>query len=285
VLGVGWRRIVAGAPNVASANSLRVDSSNPGPPGSIIDPLGQPPVRCNGALLRKRPERKMRAGKIRTTGTTHTNRGRRLGLAHRWRLAPMNVSDEAIRDFIRPAIRAVPGTLARSLMPCEVSLPARLAGGRVASRWVVTENALEIALASEGIEPHDLTLELLVCLGQALWDVVSREQYSAWLALLRAEIQEQTTGEIDEQALAEKRALLSSRAAAQSSHRLERYARASFAGTAAEYVHCLWHDVTIRSGVEYLPPHCLRRRLELMAQWFPPDRGYRLFPSAASTGS
>jgi hypothetical protein len=197
----------------------------------------------------------------------------------------MGVPGETIHDFIRPAIRAVPRALARRLMPCEISLPARLARGRVASRWVVTENALEIAVASEGIEPHDLALELLVCLGQALWDLIRPEEYSAWLALLRAEIQEEITGEIDEQALAEKRRLLSSRAAARSTRRLEKYARASFAGAAAEYVHCLWHDVTVRTGPEHLPPHCLRRRLELMAQWFPPDRGYRVFPSRPRTRS
>jgi hypothetical protein len=35
---------------------------------------------------------------------------------------------------------------------------------------------------------------------------------------------------------------------------------------AAEYVHCLWHDVTIRTGEEYLPAPQLRRRLELLAR-------------------
>jgi hypothetical protein len=53
------------------------------------------------------------------------------------------------------------------------------------------------------------------------------------------------TGEIDEQALEEKRWLLSSAVLARSRNRLLRYAGASFASTAAEYVHCLWHDVTV----------------------------------------
>jgi hypothetical protein len=59
---------------------------------------------------------------------------------------------------------------------------------------------------------------------------------------------------------------------------LESYGFASFAGTAAEYVHCLWHEVTVRQGPDHLPPQWLRRRLELLAGWFPPDPGYRLFP-------
>jgi hypothetical protein len=50
-------------------------------------------------------------------------------------------------------------------------------------------------------------------------------------------------------------------------------------GTAAEHVHCLWHEVTIRIGPDYLPAERLRQRLKLMARWFPPDRGHRLFPA------
>jgi hypothetical protein len=98
--------------------------------------------------------------------------------------------------------------------------------------------------------------------------------------LLCDEISMGIEGEIDEQALDEKRSLFESRSHAKSGQRLTRYGRSSFAGTAAEYVHCLWHEVTVRTGPDYLPVVPLRRRLELMARWFPPNRGYRLFPAA-----
>ena len=97
--------------------------------------------------------------------------------------------------------------------------------------------------------------------------------------LLCDEISMGIEGEIDEQALEEKRTLFKSRSHANSGRRLTRYGRSSFAGTAAEYVHSLWHEVTIRTGPDYLPALPLRRRLELMARWFPPDRGHRLFPA------
>jgi hypothetical protein len=95
---------------------------------------------------------------------------------------------------------------------------------------------------------------------------------------LAGEIRDGIKGEIDEQALEQKHCLLASRLHARNLRQLARYGRASFAGTAAEYVHCLWHDVTARSGPDYLPALQLRRRLELVAGWFPPDRGYRLLP-------
>jgi len=57
----------------------------------------------------------------------------------------------------------------------------------------------------------------------------------------------------------------------------ERYRDVSFAGTAAEYIHGLWHDVQIRIGPDHLPVAQLRRRMNLMAKLFPPNPGYRVF--------
>jgi hypothetical protein len=57
--------------------------------------------------------------------------------------------------------------------------------------------------------------------------------------------------------------------------RLQRYAGVSFASTAAEYIHCMWHDVTVRTGLEHLPAEWLRDRLEFMARFF----STRLWPA------
>ena len=134
-----------------------------------------------------------------------------------------------------------------------------------------------MTVATEGVSHHDLALELLLCVGQALWERTIPGEREAYWKLLGEEIEEGVSGEIDEQALTEKSALLASRASARSRRRFDRYARASFAGTAAEYVHCLWHNVKVRRGPEHLSARWLRRRLEMLARWFPPDRGYRLF--------
>lgn len=145
------------------------------------------------------------------------------------------------------------------------------------SRWQFRAETLEVELALDSEQPHDLALELLLCLGQALWETLSEQEYRAYLRLLQAEIEAGVGGEIDETALEEKRKLLDSRILARSRRRLERYAQASFGATFAEYVHSLWHDVTVRTGPEHLPPDRLRHRLELVAGWFPPRPGYRLF--------
>lgn len=212
--------------------------------------------------------------------------GRAGRLAHGWLLmVRADLPPETVREFVRPAIRAVPRAMAARLGPCHILLSERLespAGTEVSSRWSQTGESLDIIVATKAVAAHDLTMELLLCLGQALWENTVGGEREAYWKLLGAEIEAGATGEIDDEALREKRALLSSRTSARSIRRLQKYAQASFAATAAEYIHSLWHDVTIRTGPEHLAAPWLRRRLDLMARWFPPNPGYRLFVRQSS---
>ena len=207
-----------------------------------------------------------------------------LRLAHGWTLSRgSGMSEVLVREFIRPAVRALPSSMARRLGSCRISLLVE-AEADVASRWTITNSGLQVSITTTGFEEHDVAMELLLCLGQALWERLSETELRAYWMLLFDEISMGVEGEIDEQAFEEKRSLFESRSHANSSERLTRYGRASFAGTAAEYVHCLWHEVTVRTGPDHLPVPPLRRRLALMSQWFPPDGGYRLFPAARRHG-
>jgi hypothetical protein len=183
-----------------------------------------------------------------------------------------------ISSFIRPAVRAIPPAMAQQLGFCRVSIVDDLGGHTVASRWTASGRELEIEIAAAGREGHDVALELLLCVGQALWTKLTGGQQKAYWLLVDAELRAGTPGEIDEDALRQKKALLSGRFSATSRRRLERYGAASFAGTAAEYIHCVWHEVTIRSGPDFLPAPQLRRRLRLLSRWYPPAPGYQLFP-------
>ena len=169
--------------------------------------------------------------------------------------------------------------MAHQLGRCRVSVVENLGSPSGASRWAATAQGLEISLATAGREDQEIALELLLCLGQALWEKLSHGQRKDYWLLLDAEISAGTPGEIDEDALKQKRRLLlSNRNSAGSSRRLERYGCASFAGVAAEYVHCLWHDVTVRTGPAFLAARRLRRRLELLARWHPAGQGHRPLP-------
>ena len=178
----------------------------------------------------------------------------------------MREAEEAIRE----ALASVPASLARRLGAVQVNL--RASEEEVASQWRWGKTGVEVEVNPNETSPHDCALELLTCLGQAFWSSASAEERRAWLKLLREEIEAEVEGEIDERALLEKRAMLSSRVLATSARRMERYAEASFGGTMAEYVHALWHEVAINAGPDYLPLSWLRRRFELFSQWFPPAR-------------
>ena len=205
-----------------------------------------------------------------------------LRVAHGWRLlSPRGFPAATIREFLRPAVRAVPPSLAARLGTCRISLTDRMENGdgtELSSRWVQSGGELAVVLATGSADGHELAIEVLLCLGEALWETAGPGERQAYWNLLAAEIETGVPGEIDEDALREKRLLLSSRISARSRRRFERYSQASFAGTVAEYIHCLWHEVTLRTGPEHLPAPWLRRRLEMLARWFPPGRGYRLFP-------
>ena len=205
-------------------------------------------------------------------------------LAHGWRLMnSVEAPRKTINEFIRPAVRSVPSSMAHRLGSCRISL-LPMADSTVTSQWIETNLGLEVCVTTSGWEEHDVAMELLLCLGQALWGRLSANELQAYWTLLDHEILEGIGGEIDEQAFEEKRSLLASRSRSRRREQLDRYGCTSFAGTAAEYVHCLWHDVTIRTGPDHLPAPQQRRRLELMARWFPPDCGYRLFPARGGPG-
>ena len=156
-----------------------------------------------------------------------------LRLAHGWTLSRgSGMSRLLVREFIRPAVRAVPSSLARRLGPCRISLPAEAAAD-VASRWTITDSGLEVSITTERVEEHDVAMELLLCLGQALWERLSDAELRAYWMLLCDEISAGIEGEIDERALEEKHTLFKSRSHANSGQRLTRYGRSSFAGTAA----------------------------------------------------
>ncbi|MCS7314803.1 MAG: hypothetical protein NZ554_04985 [Bryobacteraceae bacterium] len=210
---------------------------------------------------------------------------RSLRLAHGWRLEVSGeVPSSLIAEYVRPAVRAVPAAMAARTRIRRVSMAPALDDPAAASRWRRSSEGAEIWLAAEG-DPHEVAMELLLCVGQILWEETTDEERRRWLGLLRGEIEAGVEGEIDEIALQAKARLLASAASARSLRRLEEYARASFASTAAEYVHCLWHDVTVRSGPEHLPAPCLRARLELLRRWFPPNAGYRLFAAEPQRGT
>src|SRR5450759_4197388 len=130
-----------------------------------------------------------------------------LSLAHGWTLVRgPSMSAALVREFIRPAVRAVPSSMAGRVGSCRISLPEEVAAG-VASQWTVADDGLKVSVTTAGCEEHDVAMELLLCLGQVLWERLPDGELRAYWMLLGDEISLGIEGEIDEQVLEEKRGL------------------------------------------------------------------------------
>jgi hypothetical protein len=214
-------------------------------------------------------------------------------LAHGWELhaaVPLTPAEE--RTILREPAQAVPATIAERLGKLRVlAVPfvaCREAGDVVcfskpqgethSAVWVETGERICLVLPCRELNPHDTGFEFLASVGELLWPRLTRDELDEYSRLLDEELRTKVPGEIDEEAYAAKQALHNRRARhTRSGEKFERYRNLSFVGTVAEYMHGLWHDVQVRVGPEHLPVPQLRRRMNLLADLFPPNPGYSLF--------
>lgn len=213
-------------------------------------------------------------------------------LMHEWEFhstLPLSPAEE--RTMVREPVQAIPASVAQRLGKVRIlAVPyiACLESGDVVSRkkpegeahtaaWVESAKRIDLLLACRELDAHDTGFELLGSVAELLRPRLSHSEMAAYSQLLDEEIRNGVRGEIDEDALSAKQAYLPTHAGRRSRAPFERYRDASFVSTAAEYIHGLWHDVQIRLGPDHLPVAQLRRRMDLMAELFPPNPGYQVF--------
>jgi hypothetical protein len=216
-------------------------------------------------------------------------------LTHEWEFhaaLPLTPAEE--RTMVREPVQAVPAAMAQRLGKLRVLAVAYIAcleTGDVVARqkpkgeahtaaWVETPERINLLLACRELDAHDTGFELLGSVAELLCPRLTHSEEAAYLQILEEEIHHGVRGEIDEEALNAKQAYLSTRPGRHLRAQFERYRDVSFVSTAAEYIHGLWHDVQIRVGPDHLPVAQLRRRMDLMAELFPPNPGYSVFDEA-----
>ena len=212
-------------------------------------------------------------------------------LEHKWEyFSAILLSPSEERTIVRDPVGAVPASVASRLAPLRVwvvpyieCLPEgdvvreKKPGGDTHSVvWVEENKTLHVVVACRESNAHDAGFELLAAIGEILQERLSRGERSQYRRLLEQELKDGVPGEIDEDVLEVKKTFLAS-STRERKTKLEDYLAVSFAGTLAEYVHGLWHDVEVRLGPDDLPVPALRRRLELMTNLFPPNEGYQVF--------
>ena len=213
-------------------------------------------------------------------------------LMHEWEFhSALTLSPAEERTMVREPVQAIPAAIAQRLGKMRVLAVAYIAcldTGDVVSRlkpkgeahtaaWVETPERINLLLACRELDAHDTGFELLGSVAELLRPRLTHSEVVAYSQILEEEIRHGVRGEIDEDALNAKQAYLASRTGRRFRSQFELYRDVSFVSTAAEYMHGLWHDVQIRVGPEHLPVAQLRRRMDLMAELFPPNPGYHVF--------
>jgi hypothetical protein len=143
--------------------------------------------------------------------------------------------------------------------------------------WVETSERTNLLLACREVDAHDTGFEFLASVAELLRPRLTHPELAAYDQLLEEELRHGVRGEIDEESLTAKQALLAIRSWRRSRLQYEPYRDISLVSTVAEYMHGLWHDVQIRVGPEHLPVQQLRRRMNLLSSLFPPNQGYAVF--------
>ena len=195
------------------------------------------------------------------------------------------------RTMVREPAQAVPAKIAERIGPLRILIVPYIAcmeagdavctakpkGESHTASWVDTSARTNLILTCREVDAHDTGFEFLASVAELLRPRLTVPEFAAYDELLEEELRHGVRGEIDEESLTAKQALLAIRPWRRSRLQYEPYRDVSLVSTVAEYMHGLWHDVQIRVGPQHLPLEQLRRRMTVMAKLFPPNPGYAVF--------
>lgn len=214
-------------------------------------------------------------------------------LAHNWELhSAVALTPAEERTMLREPAHAVPEALAQRLGKLRVLIVPFVAcsengdlvcfskpGGETHSAvWMEMGDCIHLVLPCRELDAHDTGFEFLASIAELLRPRLKASELETYTRILEEELRTNVRGEIDEEAAAAKQPLIRNRPLrARNLEQFERYRDISFVSTVAEYLHGLWHDVQVRMGPEHLPVAQLRRRMDALADMFPPNPGYRVF--------
>jgi len=213
-------------------------------------------------------------------------------IAHEWEMhSAVLLSPSEERTMVREPARAIPEAIAQRVGKLRVLLVPYVAcfesgdmvafsnpdGEKHSAVWLENEDRIDLILACRDLDPHDTGWEFLASVAELLRARLTPEELQRFTNLLIEELDEGFAGEIDEEAHEAKQPLRRRNRWMKTGPQFLKYRDVSFTSTCAEYMHGLWHDVQIRIGPEHLPVPVLRKRMNLMAEMFPPNPGYRVF--------
>jgi hypothetical protein len=215
--------------------------------------------------------------------------------------ASIPMTEEDVKEYLEEPIAALPPAIASRLPKISIILVPyleRVNGkeklGRISDlisiekppenrlalatqMRVGNEEVLVFALKDQEVaEYHYRFYRLLATL---MADRCTPEETASFVGLLREELLSNVHGEVDDESWRSKQALLRRQLKpGKDSKALRDYARQAFIDTLTLYLHGICCDIDVETGPRQLPSRYMRRRLQLLHEFFPPPNGYAVFP-------
>lgn len=211
--------------------------------------------------------------------------------------ASVPMSEEDLKEYLEEPVAALPPALGAALPKISILLVPyiekakakastaadyisieRPPQGRISASTHLRlgeETVLVFALKDQEIaDYHYRFYHLLATLTGDHW---TEEVESGFSRVLREELNADAHGEVDEPSWRLKQALRRSKGA-RNGRAFREYARQSFIDTLTLYLHGICCDIDIDTGPRQLPSRFLRKRLLALETFFPPPKGYAVFP-------
>ena len=213
----------------------------------------------------------------------------------------VSLDAEQQRQFLQEPTEAIPTALLERLVPLRLLLVPYLEKGTAGSPGLVAfekpsnqrllrraifdvREEMFLLFAVEQQDVADYHYELFSMVAGLACGALREEEFSRFSTLVLDELNRGTRGEVDEAGLhlklqLQRRQHLPGR----NTKLMRRYVRQALEDTLTLFLHGLCCDINVDPGPRQLASRYLRRRLELLAEIFPPNPGHLLFPAPSQT--
>jgi hypothetical protein len=215
------------------------------------------------------------------------------------------LDDDQRRQMLREPIEAIPRALLERLPPLRVVLVPYLERGaqggtdtvcfaKPPAQRQVTYSVFDVReeiFLLFGVEEQDVTdfhYWLFHTLARLAASVMREEERNLFTTLVMDELKRGTRGEVDDRSLQSKAKVLRRHPVPGRNTKLMReYTLHALEDTLTLYLHGLACDIEVDASPRQLGSRYLRARLEALAEIFPPNEGYQVFPdpNAGAAGS
>lgn len=206
------------------------------------------------------------------------------------------LEEDQVRQFLREPAQATPRSLLDGIPPIRLVLVPFLEKGANGSTDFVSferpsnaknlarsafalEEAVFVFLAAENQEVADYHYWFYNGVAELAAARVDGVELGRFSSLVADELNRSARGEVDERSYNLKQKLgRRQRLPGSDSKLMKDYIRQALEDTLTLYLHGLCCDIDVEPGTRQLSSRYLRKRLELLAEIFPPNPGFQVFP-------